>query len=224
MKLKAIGYHGVSNMKFAPKQTEGYATDFIPMKYAQSYNPGSQVESVEQYGDNRLLCRIPSDKGLSGEIGTTAQDPALELAAGYLKEGANGQVTTNVVDFLRGALYYEFIEIGPDKKSYAVKVWQFNAEVGKGAANHATDKGSIEFGSYSYPIVIYGDPLMDTEGSKEYVDENGMGRTAFQYCSRPGDDGYADFDKTVPVPKVKAAAPAPANVPVQSKSAPAGEK
>ncbi len=66
---KAAGYHGVQNMKFAPKKSGTYDTALLDMKYAQSINPSALLEAAEQYADNRLVCRVPSDTGLRGRGG-----------------------------------------------------------------------------------------------------------------------------------------------------------
>ena len=149
---KAAGYHGVQNMKFAPKKSGTYDTALLDMKYAQSINPSALLEAAEQYADNRLVCRVPSDTGYEGEVGTTAPDPELEKAAGFALEGANGLITTNIASYLRGALYYEFLELDEDGKQSVVKCWMFNVEIGKGSATYTTAKGSVEFGAYSYPF------------------------------------------------------------------------
>ena len=201
---KAAGYHGVQNMKFAPKSSTGYATELLDMKYAQSINPSALLDAAEQYADNRLVCRIPNDRGYEGEIGTTAPDPEVEKAAGFALEAANGLITTNNDTNLRVALYYEFLEVDEDGKQSVVKVWMFNVEIGKGSATYTTDRDSLEFGSYTYPFRAYGDKLMDSDGTDEYVDDKGLGRTAYLYTCRPDDTGYAAFGDTVPVPKVVA--------------------
>lgn len=46
---KAAGYHGVQNMKFAPKKSGTYDTALLDMKYAQSINPSALLEAAEQY-------------------------------------------------------------------------------------------------------------------------------------------------------------------------------
>lgn len=204
VRKKAAGYHGIQNMKFAPKEGATYATALLDVAYAKNINPSSLLEAVDQYADNRLLFKVPNDTGYSGEIGTTAPDPELEKKAGYAIEGANGLIGVNVAQYLRGALYYEFIENDENGMPSVAKVWMFNVELGKGSATHASDAKSVEFGEYKYPFTTYGDTLMDTDGTGDYLDKNGLGRTAFMYTARPGDTGYADFGKTVPAPKVAA--------------------
>lgn len=201
---KAAGYHGIQNMQFAPLESAGYATTPLKLLYAKNINPTALLEAVDQHADNRLLFRIPSDNGYEGQIGTTAADPELEKAAGYAMEAEHGIIGTDIVRYLRGALYYEFIERDEHGDGSVVKVWLFNAEIGKGSATHSTNTRTLEFGEYSYPFTVYGDTLMDATGDEPYLDEKGMGRKAFMYTARPGDDGYPDFGKTVPTPKVAA--------------------
>ena len=206
---KAAAYHGVENVKFAPRTADGYATGAAMLKvlYAKSLNPSSLLEATEQYADDRLLFRVPNDKGYDVEFGTTAPDPELDKAAGFALEGANGLLSVGQVSYARGAMYYEYLERDENGVASKVKCWMYNVELGKGSGTHATDESSVAFGSYSYPARVYGDPLMDAAGTKEYVDDHGMGRKVFMYTARPGDEGYDAFGDTVPVPKLAAAAP-----------------
>ena len=203
-RTKAAAFHGVENVKFAPKTNGAYATGDAVLKvlYAKNLNPSSLLEAAEQYADDRLLFRVPNDKGYDVELGTTAPDPELDKAAGFAIEGANGLMGVQQLNYARGAMYYEFKERDEDGKVSMAKCWMFNVELGKGSGNHATDESSIAFGSYTYPARVYGDDLMDSTGTKAYVDENGMGRKVFMYTARPGDTGYDTFGDSVPVPKV----------------------
>lgn len=205
---KAAAYHGVQNMRFAPRTGEAYATGdaVLPLLYAKSINPSALLEAQEQYADNRLLFRVPSDKGYEGEIGTTAPDPELDKAAGFALEGAGGLIATNQVSYPKGALYYEFIERDADGQASVAKVWLYNVEIGKGSGTHSTDTNTVEFGTYSYPFRVYGDTLMAADGAAAYQDAKGLGRTAMMYTCRPGDEGFDTFGDSVPAPKVAAPA------------------
>lgn len=200
---KAAGYHGVENMKFAPKKAGTYETPFA-MPYAQSISLNAQVSATEQYADNRLLCRVPSDTGYDGEVGTTGQDPELEKTAGFALEGTTGLITGNITSYMRGALYYEHLETDEDGVNTKVKTWLLGVEIGKGSRTHTTDRASAEFGSYAYPIRVYGEKLMDNAGTAEYLDERGVGKLACIYSAWPEDADYATFGSAVPTPKVAA--------------------
>lgn len=202
-RTKAAGYHGVQNVAFAAKTPTGYASSLLRLLYAKSINPSALLEAVEQYADNRLLFRVPNDKGYEGEFGTTAPDVEFEKQAGFAIEGASGVIKTNLVAYPRGAVYYEFMENDEDGVQSVVKVWMFNVEIGKGSENHSSDAGSVEFGEYKYPFRVYGDPLKNAEGTADYLDSRGLGRRAYMYVCRPGDTGYDTFGDTVPTPKIK---------------------
>ena len=101
-------------------------------------------------------------------------------------------------------MYYEFLERDENGQPSKVKCWMYNVEVGKGTGTHTTDESSVTFGTYTYPMRVYGDPLMDSTGSAKYVDEKGLGRTAFMYTCRPSETGYDTFGDSVPVPQVAA--------------------
>ena len=205
-RTKAAAYHGVEGVKFAPKTADGYADseDMLSVLYAKNLNPSSLLEAVEQYADDRLLFRVPNDKGYDVELGTTGPDPELEKAAGYAMEGASGLISVGQVSYARGALYYEFLERDEAGQASKVKCWMFNVEVGKGTGTYTTDESSVTFGTYTYPMRVYGDPLMDSAGTAKYVDAKGLGRTAFMYTCRPSETGYDTFGDSVPVPKVAA--------------------
>ena len=205
-RARAAGYHGIRNVKFAPKKNGAYATDLIPLAYAQSLGLNAKLEAAELFADDRLICRVPSDTGYEGEIGMTTSAPELEKAAGFALEGAAGLITTDVAGYLRGALYYEHREVDEDGVNRTVKTWVLNTEIGKGSKTHSTDQNSAQFGSYAYPFRSYGEPLLAADGTSEYLDENGVGRLAFFYSAWPDDTGYASFGQTVPVPKVAPAA------------------
>ncbi len=199
---KSAGYHGIQNVKVSKKEDVTYGTA-APFMFAKNISLNSLLNAIEQHADNRLIFRVPKDDGYDGELGTTAQDIELEKSLGYYQEGKSGGIKTNLVSYARNAIYYEFIEHNEDGMAYAVKVWLYNVEIGKASENVSTDTNSIEFGSYSYPIRIYGDKLMSSDGKTEFLDEKGLGRTAFMYVSRPGDTGYETFENTVPVPELK---------------------
>lgn len=200
-RAKAAAYHGIQNVKFATKTGSTYATP-SPMLYAKSLSLNAQVQPAEQYADNRLLFRVPSDQGYEGELGTTAPDAAFEIAAGFTKIGQSGVLRMKMVSYARGALYYEHVEHDENGAAYVVKTWAYNVEIGKGSETHATDEATVSFGDYSYPLHVYGDPTMTHTGDAEYIDANGLKPLTMLYSAWPDDAQYATFGDAVPVPKM----------------------
>ena len=200
-RAKAAAYHGIQSVKFATKTGSTYATP-SPMLYAKSLSLNAQVQPAEQYADNRLLFRVPSDQGYEGELGTTAPDAAFEIAAGFTKIGQSGVLRMKMVSYARGALYYEHVEHDENGAAYVVKTWAYNVEIGKGSETHATDEATVSFGDYSYPLHVYGDPTMTHTGDAEYIDANGLKPLTMLYSAWPDDAQYATFGDAVPVPKM----------------------
>ena len=195
----AIGYHSGENGAYA---LEGNSANVVKQDYVTAIALDPQINETPQYGSGKLLGKFKKDNGYTGNIGVTAQDPMLEESIGRTMQLKTGVGTVGGAASKRLAgYYYEFKEEITEGKTQQVKVWLLNVEIGASSINHATDKESLEFGEYSYPITVYGVPLQK-EDKSEYLDENGVGRQCFMVTCRPGDSGYAEFGKTVPVPTV----------------------
>ena len=199
MNKMAIGFHSAENGAYA---IEGNNTNILKLVYVTAIALDPQINETPQYGSGKLLGKFKKDNGYTGNIGVTAQDPVLEESIGRTMALTTGVGTVGGATSKRLAgYYYEFKEETADKKTQQVKVWLLNVEIGASSINHATDKDSLEFGEYQYPITVYGVPLQTSEGS-EYLDENGVGRQCFMITCRPNDSGYKDFEKAVPTPKI----------------------
>lgn len=201
MNKMAIGFHSAENGAYA---LEGNSANVIRQDYVTAIALDPQINETPQYASGKLLGKFKKDNGYTGNIGVTAQDPTLEESIGRTVALTTGVGTVGGAASKRlKGYYYEFKEETSDRKTQQVKVWLLNVEIGASSINHATDKESLEFGEYQYPITVYGVPLQNSEGS-DYLDENGVGRQCFMITCRPSDPGYKDFEKTVPVPKVAA--------------------
>lgn len=187
------GYHNIKNAGYIAEET------VKSIAYAKSLKIDPQIGSATQYANGRLVAKITSDSGFDGEIGVTAQDEELEKAVGRtvtLTNGSKAIVGGANPKRLKG-LYYEFEEEAESGTRSTVKVWLHNVEIGASSFNHSTDSDKVDFGDYSYPITVYGDPLMSSD-SEKYVDDHGVGRTCFMSISRPGDTGYLEFGSSIP--------------------------
>ena len=192
---QAAGYHGAANGKYVVVgETVGTPVS-IPYITAVSLAP--ILSTTDQYANNRLVLQIPKDNGYDGELGTTAPDPGLEKALRYLMDGEDGKIKADMVTYKRVNLYYEMLMEYENQATQVRKVWLYNVQIGKGEENSSTDAESVEFGTYAYPIQVYGTPLLSAEDT-EYIDENGMRRMAYMIYSDPGDSNYATFGNAVP--------------------------
>lgn len=199
------GYHNIKNGAYS------HAKTVKKIAYSKAISLDPQIAEATQYANGKLVAKITSDSGFSGSLGVTAQDPELEKDIGRsvkMADGSSGIVGGANPIHLEG-LYYEFFEESEDGARSTVKVWLHNVEIGASSFNHNTDSNSVEFGEYSYPLTVYGSPVLESEG-KEYVDNKGVGRTCFMSICRPGESGYTTFAEKVPVLIV-----APATAPAQ---------
>lgn len=204
-KKQAPAYHGITNAKYTMRTADGTpGSEVKEIPFVKSISHEPQVESQEVYASDRKVLTIPSDKGSTGNLGTTAPYRTLELDLGQLLEVEGATAEVQITGYKRVDLYYEYTETTESGLSYKVKVWALNVEVGKASRTHTTDENTATIGEYQYPITIYGDKVKDSTGEAVYQDENGNEITASMVISVPGDSRYAAFDKTVPVVKMKA--------------------
>ncbi|WP_071428271.1 major tail protein [Merdimmobilis hominis] len=205
-KKQAPAYHGITNAKYALRDDSGApGTEVKEIPYIKSISHEPQVEAQEVFANDSKVLTIPSDQGSTGSLGTTAPYRALEIDLGQLMEVDGATAEVKITGYKRVDLYYEYSETTQSGINYKVKVWALNVEMGKATRSHATDENTATLGEYQYPITIYGDKVKDSTGSAVYQDANGNEITATMVISVPGDANYADFGKTVPVVKVKAA-------------------
>lgn len=195
---QAAGYHGVDNLQYAVR---GETPEIKSMRYARNISLNPVLENADQYANNKLILQIPRDNGYEGELGTTAPDPDFDAALGYTMEGAAGHMRVGAVRYKRVDLYYE-VTFESEANTRVRKVWLLNCQVGKPAETAATDTSSFEFGNHVYPIRVYGDTAL-TDAETIYRDEGGNKRVVTMVYADPGDDGYDDFDKSVPQPIIQ---------------------
>lgn len=201
--MQAAGYHGADNAKY---KLAGSGTAVQSMEYLKSVALDRQINTTPQFANNRQVLKIATDNGYTGSIGTTGRDQELEKALGMimpLSGGVTGVVSRAGSKRLEG-LYYEYKE-SYDNVEKTVKVWLLNVELNEPNLNNASDADSVEFGDYTYPLTVYGTRVKAAAGDDDYVDENGNKLDCYMVICAPGEEGYATFGDTVPVPKAPTA-------------------
>lgn len=202
MSGQAVGYHGVDSAKY---KSRAEAVTIAAMDFIKNISLERQINTTPQYANNRLLCKLPTDNGFTGNLGTTAQDTAFETALGMIKTLADGtQATVSRSGSPRVDFYYEFKQVTDANVSQVVKVWLLNVEFAEPSENHETDTESKAFGNYIYPFTVYGDRLKASAGTADYVDANGNRLDCYRIMSFPGDTGYDTFAASVPTPTMPA--------------------
>lgn len=201
-KVQAAAFHGTDALKYSKRgKTPGTV---VSMPYIKGVSISKETSKSPQYANNRMVLEIYNETGMTGTINTTARDEGFEEAAGMCMPLATGMGVIRQKTVSRFDIYHEFILSYEDGSQEVVKSWMLNVGVyAPEAIEHTTHSDSIDFGEYAYPITVYGDKVMDAEGTAEYIDASGMRHVCYEILCYPEDDGYSEFEKTVPVPKVK---------------------
>ena len=178
---QGAGFHGVDALKYAV--LGGETTTVVPSEYVVGVSLSRQINKTQQHANNRMVCEVASDNGYTGTINTTAPETDFETALGMVMNVAGG--ARAVVN--RGATP---LNVGVSEPE---------------SIEHNTDTDSVTFGSYAYPITVYGEILKAASGDNDYVDAKGFKHRVFRLDSYPGDEGYANFGASVPEPKMPTA-------------------
>lgn len=197
---KSAGYHGIQNAKIAKGET------ITPLEYVKNLSLDPQINSTPQHADNRMVLNIQTHNGFTGNLGSTAKDPAVEKELGYsvdISTGGTG-IVGGAGNVTLDGLYYEFFEEIEKGARRVVKAWLLSVELSPSSENYETDADGASFGDYVYPVTVYGSTLKAATGDTDYIDENGNRLTCYMILRRPDDTGYATFGDEVPVPKIKA--------------------
>ena len=200
---QAPAYHGIQNAAYAIRENGAPGTTVAKFDFAKSVSFDPTLDQQPIYMNNAKILTLISDQGYTGMFGTSAQDRVFEKAVGLAVDLDGMVADVKVNSFVRFDFYYEYIEHTASGTPYIVKVWTLNAEAAKPSKAHNTDTNSATIGEYSYPITVYGAPVMDSDGTAEYKDANGNGIVGVRAICLPGDIGYSAFGSTVPVLKMK---------------------
>lgn len=202
---QSVAYHGIKNAKYAIRENGVPGSTVVPFKFAKSVSFDPSVEQSPIYFNNVKVMNVINDQGYTGAFGTSAQDRAFEEALGLIMSVENGTADININTLKKFDMYYEYVENTDSDLQYIVKVWALNIETSKPSKAHTTDTNSLALGEYSYPITVYGDKIKKSTGDEIYRDKNGNEITATRVICLPCDEGYDDFDKSVPIVKMPAA-------------------
>lgn len=203
-KNQSPAYHGIRNAKYSVRGDDGAAgSAVVSMAFAKSISFEPAVETLDVFANDQKVLALISDKGYTGEFGTTAQDRAFESAIGQSIEIANGTADVNLIGYKRFDLYYEYTEYTSSNVPYTVKVWVLNVEASKATKEYNTNEDTPAIGEYLYPITVYGEKIKDSEGTGTYKDANGNELVATRIIAVPSDEGYAAFGDAAPEVKMK---------------------
>lgn len=200
---KSAAYHGIDNAAYAVRGVDNApGTEIKKLLYAKSIALSAIIDRQDVYADDRLIMAIPADQGYEGTFGTTDQDIPFETDVGLVMVLSSGVANVKMTGYTRFDFYHEFKRHLSTGQAYTVKAWVLNCEAGKADINNETDTNTLTIGTYSYPLRVYGEKVLDAAGTNPFRDALGNEKVATIIRAMPGDEGYDEFEKTVPVPKI----------------------
>lgn len=176
-----------------------------PWTYASALQLSRSSESKDIYGDGELQLSILTDTGMTGNIDATARDTEFEKDLGFVMDTANGTSEVSIVMNKPISLGAEIYITTADGVTKVKKKWWYGVNITPASESLSQNTTTINEAVASYGMTVKGVTLMDSAGTNEYKDKNGVGRKCFSQSCLPTDTGYADFLATVAKPNAKAA-------------------
>ena len=182
-----------------------YAVDTTvkPLGYLVSNTLDKSIATKDINGDGELQLSILTDKGMAGTLEMTARDDDFEIDLGFLKEIEQGLADVQVLQNKTIAIGYETYILTKDGVTKTKKVWLLGVNVSPAGDSLSQNTDTINEATASYGLTVKGTNLKQSDGSADYVDENGNTIKVFKISCVPGQAGYETFLQSVPTPKVK---------------------
>jgi hypothetical protein len=191
----------VKNVKFAVETTPGSGTWGAPQDLALADALTLEADYSEQviYGDGKPQAVIADDRGMTGNLITTAINPTYEIAMKRALEIEGGLADVQQSGTVKHCLYYE-VEVQDTSGIKTIKAWLFGVYSGKPSETYNQTKEDPTINFYEHSLKIHGTKLQNALGTDDYVDANGNTLIVTRLVAWPEDTGYATFGDTVPTP------------------------
>lgn len=176
-----------------------------PLTYMNTFSKDRNVKVKNFYGDGEMQDSAYSDLSISGAIGTTARDTEFEKDVGLIQTLADGLVGEMAVSGVKRVhIGYETEILIKGQPVQTKRVWVYNVQVSPPSESLTQTREDITESTFDYNYTGYGATVKAADGTKDYVDANGMKKRVFTVSARPTDSGYQTFLDKVPVPTVSA--------------------
>lgn len=175
-----------------------------PLGYLVSNTLDKSISTKDIYGDGELQLSVLSDRGMTGTLEMTARDDEFETDLGFVKAIAQGLADVQVLQNKTIAVGYENYILTADGVTKTKKVWLLGVNVSPASDSLSQNTDTTNEATASYGLTVKGVNLKDSEGTNDFVDENGNTMKVFKVSCLPTDEGYETFLDSVPTPKVSA--------------------
>ena len=201
---KQLVKFNIKNAKYA-LMVDGTG-EYVPLGYSDSISLEANYSEKSIYGDGKIIKILPNDKGKTGSLTLLNIDEAYEIAMKRRMKTASGTAEIKQYAAVEHALYFEFEYMEEDGDIKTGKTQLFGVTSGRPSETFNQTTEDVNPNNVSLSLTIKGTALMNSDGSKAYVDENGNAVHVWQETCLPGETGYEDYGKSYSAPKVPAAA------------------
>lgn len=164
--------------------------------------------SKQIYGDGRIIATLVNERGKNAVLTLNNICDAYEIAMGRKEQTTTGLADIKQTKVIEHAIYFEVCNLiktdAGVTKTTVTKTWLLGCtSTGRPSESYDQTTTDINESSFELSFTVNGINLKNTEGTGNYVDEDGNEIVVLQVTKVPGDDGYDDFETTVPSPQKK---------------------
>lgn len=179
-------------------------TEVKPLGYLVSNTLDKSISTKDIYGDGELQLSVLSDRGMTGTLEMTARDDDFEADLGFVKSISQGLADVQVLQNKTISVGYESYILTADGITKTKKVWLLGVNIAPASDSLSQNTDTTNEATASYGTTIKGVNLKASDGSGDFVDENGNTMKVFKISCMPTDTGYETFLDSVPVPTASA--------------------
>lgn len=192
----------IRNAKYALLKANG--TYETPVDFGTSTKISLEPDSSTKviYGDGRKIATIISDKGKTGTLTLNNLCEAFEIAMGRRIQTSVGVAEIAQQSTPTFALYFEVTGYN-DGKQETIKTWIYGVtSPTPPSEEYDQTEDDINESTFDLEFEIAGCDMLDANGEKVAVDDNGNEIRVWKLAVEPGEEGYDNFGDAVVIPQL----------------------
>ena len=191
-------------------QNAKYAIGNVIADFGTSTKMSLETDSSTKviYGDGKIICTLVNERGKNAVLTLNNICDDYEIAMGRKVMTSAGLADIKQNKVVEHAIYFEVCNLtktaGGVTKTTVAKTWLFCCNsTSRPSESYDQTTTDINESSFELSFTVNGINLKNTEGTGNYVDDDGNELIVLQVTKVPGDNGYDDFEKTVPLPQMQ---------------------
>lgn len=195
----------IRNAKYAFPTPDGGYGEFVPMGTSTKLALEIDASEKEIFGDGECIINYTNEKWQKGTLTQNNVCNAYEIACGRKLLLENGLADVKPTKNTPHVIYFEVCEMDGNNEISVAKCMLYGVTSTRPSESYDQNNGDINESSFDTPLKIKGIKALAADG-KVYVDSKGNNKIVWRLTKTPDMAGYADFGKTVVIPKMLAGA------------------